>query len=119
VRRARWTAAVGALVLVLIFVFGSGVLRTAVGDTLVVVVLVAALASIPLGAARQRLAAIAVVSVGAEALQALSLVGPDAHWFWHLTVGSTFDPADLVAYAVGLAVAAALERWWAPPRPAT
>jgi len=88
--------------------------RGFVGDVLVVVFGVALLALGPVGRWPHRVAAMASIAVGAELLQLLQLVGPDAHWFWHLTLGSTFDPVDLLAYGVGLVIAAGLERAWAP-----
>ena len=52
-------------------------------------------------------------SLGTEAFQALKLVGPDSHWLLHLTVGSTADPLDVLAYLLGLVVAWGLEgRVW-------
>lgn len=59
-----------------------------------------ALATLP------RAAFAALIAGSVEALQALNLVGPDAPRWLHLTVGSTFDPNDLVAYALGIALAA-------------
>lgn len=48
----------------------------------------------------------ALIAASVEAIQALRLVGPDAPRWLHLTLGSTFDPLDLLAYAVGIALAA-------------
>lgn len=59
-----------------------------------------ALATLP------RAAVAALIAGTVEALQALKLVGPDAPRWLHLTLGSTFDPNDLVAYALGIALAA-------------
>lgn len=100
-------AAIGAL-----FVWAHGPLRSFVGDVVIVVFLVAALATPNVGSARGRLVAIGLVSVGAELVQSLHLVGPGSHWLLHLTIGSTADPLDLVAYAIGLGVAAGAERWY-------
>lgn len=79
---------------------------------LIVVLMVAGLAAINLGTPRQRLLGVGLFAVGTECFQGLGLVGPDAHWLLHLTVGSTFDPLDLLAYALGLGIAAGLERSW-------
>lgn len=79
---------------------------------LVVVFLVAALAAARWSTARRRLLGVGALAIGTEAFQALGLVPADAPLLVHLTLGSTFDPVDLVAYAVGLAVAAGLERAW-------
>lgn len=46
------------------------------------------------------------IAAAVEGLQALALVGPDAPRWLHLTLGSTFDPDDLVAYALGIGLAA-------------
>jgi len=97
-----------------IFLFASGWVRNIGGDVLVVVLLVAGLASIPVGRPWMRLCAVGLFSVGAEAFQSLGLVTPATHWIAHATIGSTYDPVDLVAYAGGLVMAAAAERWWAP-----
>lgn len=97
----------------LLFAFAHGPLRGFVGDVLVVVFLDAALATIGLGRARSRLAFVAALSVGLEGLQALHLVDKEAPALLHLLLGSTFDPWDLLAYALGLLPAFALERRWA------
>jgi hypothetical protein len=95
-----------------LFVAARGPFRGLVGDVLVVVFLVAALAAVGLGSPRSRLVGVGVLSVGLELLQGLHLVGPESPWILHLVLGSTFDPLDLAAYAVGLALAHALERWF-------
>ncbi|MCB9553808.1 MAG: DUF2809 domain-containing protein [Myxococcales bacterium] len=64
------------------------------------------------GLARPRAATLAraalafVIAAAVECAQLLALVGPDAPRWLHLTLGSTFDPADLVAYALGIGLAA-------------
>lgn len=120
---ARWKPALTAVVCL---VLAAGVLtyrgpgwvwiRGFLGDVLVVVFGVSLMALPPLGRWPHRIAAMGVIAVGTEFLQLLQLVGPDAHWFWHLTLGSTFDPVDLLAYALGLAVAAGLEVAWFTPK---
>lgn len=97
----------------LLFAFAHGPLRGFVGDVLVVVFLDAALATLSLGSARTRLPFVAALSVGLEGLQALHLVDKEAPALLHLLLGSTFDPWDLLAYALGLLPAVALERRWA------
>lgn len=112
--RAASVATVGWIALVLIFLYAHGWLRGFVGDAVVVVFLDAFLATIalgPLSSARARLIAVATASMGIEGLQTLHLVGPDAHWVLHALLGSTFDPWDLLAYAIGVAVSSLLERW--------
>lgn len=112
-RRAAATAVVLGAAGLLLFRFGRGDLRGWVGDVLVVVFLAALPAAARLGRPWQRLLAVGILSVGTELFQGLHLVGPGSHWLLHLTLGSTFDPWDLLMYAVGLAVAVAAERWWA------
>ncbi len=112
--RARAVAATLLFVGALIFTLATGWVRNLLGDVLVVVFLVACLASIPVGKPWMRLLGVAVLSVGVEAFQGLGLVGVDSHWLAHLILGSTFDPVDLLAYAAGLLPAAAAERWWRP-----
>ena len=118
--RARAVAAgvsVGTLLLGLaLFRWAHGPVRGLLGDVLVVVFLVAGLAATGLGTARARLVAVGVVALGTELFQGLHLVPRDAPRWVHLTVGSTFDPADFAAYAVGLALAAVAERSWGPTR---
>lgn len=110
-RCALTVAALTLLAGLALFRWGTGPLRGTGGDVGIVVLGVSALAAARLGTPKRRLAAMGTLAAGAEAFQALDLVGPDAHWLLHLTVGSTFDPLDLVAYGVGLLLAAALERW--------
>lgn len=100
-----------------LFVGVRGPVRGALGDVLVVVLLVATLAAARIGSARSRILAVGVLSIGVELFQGLGLVGPDAPWFLHLTVGSTLDPWDLLWYALGLAAAAGLERRWSAGSP--
>lgn len=118
-RRGPLAAAGGSLglaVLVLIYQGpGRWFVRGLLGDVLVVVFLVACLASLPVGRPWQRVAGVGVFALGTECLQLLQLVGPDAPFMAHLILGSTFDPVDLLAYAVGLGVAVGLERRWSPP----
>lgn len=105
--------AISAMILLLaLFVAATGPLRSFFGDVVVVVFLVAALASVGLGSPRGRVLGVGLFAVGIELSQGLDLVGPDAHWLLHLTVGSTLDPLDLLAYGLGLLLAAGLERWY-------
>lgn len=117
--RAATTGAL-ALALVSIAAFTTGGVRGYLGDVLVVTFIAAVAATGDLGTPRQRLSATAAIAVGTELFQALELVGPDAPLLLHLTLGSTFDPLDLVAYGIGLGLAALLEgTLWAAPPPAT
>ena len=92
----------------LLFVGVTGPIRGMAGDVFVVIFLVAVLATAKIGRPRSRLIGIALLSVGVELFQGLGLVRPDAPWIFHLTVGSTFDPLDLLWYSVGLSAAAGL-----------
>lgn len=44
-----------------------------------------------------------------EAIQLTGLVGPDAPRWLHVVLGATFDPLDLLAYGVGVALAACID----------
>lgn len=57
---------------------------------------------------RRMLTAAAIAGL-VEGVQALELVGADAPVLLHLTLGSTFDPLDLVAYGVGVLLAGGFE----------
>ena len=97
-----------------LFVAVTGPVRGLFGDVLIVLLGVAALAAVGIGSPRGRVAGMVLLGAVAEGVQALHLVGPDSHWLLHLTIGSTPDPLDLVAYVVGGGAAALGERWWAP-----
>lgn len=126
--RPWWTGVMGARVTVALTLAGAvgvllyrgpgrSIIRGMGGDLLVVIFLVACLASIPVGRWWQRVAGVAVFAVGVESLQLLELVGPDSPFLAHLILGSTFDPLDLVVYGVGLGIAAVVERAvWRIPR---
>jgi hypothetical protein len=110
--RRAGVAAISLMCGLLLFVAVRGPVRGFGGDILVVVFLVAALATVGLGRPGWRLAGVGGLAIGLELLQGLHLVGPQSHWLAHLLLGSTFDPWDIVAYGVGLLVAWRLERWW-------
>ena len=101
-----------AALILLLFVAATGPLRSFFGDVVVVVFLVASLASVGLGTPRSRVLGVSMFALGVELLQGLDLVGPDAHWLLHLTVGSTTDPLDLLAYALGALASLGAERWY-------
>lgn len=103
--------------LVLVASLTTGEIRGYLGDVLVVTFMVAVAAVLRLGTPWQRIGATAGIAVGTELFQGLGLVGPDAPLLLHLTLGSTFDPLDLLAYAAGLGLAALLEHtlWRLPP----
>ncbi len=114
--RARLTVVVTLAMAVGVLLYrgpGRTWVRGLGGDLLVVIFLVACLASLPVGTWRRRVVGIAVFATMVECLQLLELVGPDSPLLAHLILGSTFDPVDLVVYGVGLVIAAALELgWW-------
>ncbi|MFK7927365.1 MAG: DUF2809 domain-containing protein [Myxococcota bacterium] len=79
--------------------------RGSLGDVLIVPFLVHGLGVLIPGYTRWRIAGVAIFALGAELLQLANLVAPDAPAWLHLTVGSTFDPWDLLGYTVGVGVA--------------
>jgi hypothetical protein len=107
---ALGAAAGSAAVVLVLFWCATGALRSFVGDVVVVVLLVSALAAVRIGSATGRLVGVGLFAFGVEAWQGLGWVSADAHSLLQLTVGSTADPLDLVAYALGLGVAALAER---------
>jgi hypothetical protein len=103
-----------------LFVWARGPLRSFFGDVVVVVFLVAVLAAVRAGGPWGRVLGVGLFAVGVELWQGLGLVAPGAHWLLDLTVGSTSDPLDVLAYALGALAALALERWvMADPRART
>lgn len=108
--RAAGVAAVTLATGLFLFRYVHGPVRSWFGDVLVIVFLVAVLAAIGVPRPSLRLAIVGVVAVATEGFQGLGVVPKDAHWLVHLTLGSTFDPWDFLAYAAGLAAAAAVER---------
>ncbi|WP_046529913.1 DUF2809 domain-containing protein [Cellulomonas sp. FA1] len=103
-------AAGSAAAVLVLFWCATGTLRSFVGDVVVIVLLVSALAAVRIGSATGRLVGVGLFAFGVEAWQGLGWVSADAHPLLQLTVGSTADPLDLVAYALGLGVAALAER---------
>ncbi len=93
-----------------LFWCATGVLRSFVGDVVVIVLLVSALAAVRIGSATGRLVGVGLFAFGVEAWQGLGWVPADAHPLLQLTVGSKADPLDLVAYALGHGIAALAER---------
>jgi hypothetical protein len=89
---------------------GRAVLRGHVGDIAAVMLVYAALGALsPQTWLRARAGVTFVLAVTIEIGQAFwraeSMLG-------ELTIGNTFDPWDIVAYAVGVAVCVACERRW-------
>lgn len=114
--RAAAVAITTLLAGIALALYGTGPLRGLGGDVGVVVLGVAGLAAVRLGTPARRVGGMLALAVAVEAFQGLELVGPDAHWLLHMTIGSTFDPLDLVAYAAGGALAGLGERFVWPSR---
>lgn len=89
---------------------GAGFVRGYLGDVAIIVFLVMCLAAVRIGRPWSRLLAVGAFAIGVELWQGLGWVAPDAPFLVHLTVGSTFDPWDVLFYGIGLGVAAACER---------
>lgn len=86
---------------------GRALVRGHLGDVGVVMVLVAVLGlALPWLGPRTWLGLTALIAVATELGQALGLRG--AGLIGELTIGSTFDALDLLAYAIGLTAAAVL-----------
>lgn len=107
----------GGLAVVLYAGPGRAWVRGSLGDVLIVPFLVHLLGIAVPRSATWRIASVGVIALGAELLQLANLVAPDAPAWLHLTLGSTFDPWDLLGYSVGIGVAVAtsagLVRWGA------
>ena len=114
--RALGVAAGSAAAVLVLFWLATGTLRSFFGDIVVVVFLVSTLAAFRIGSATGRLVGVGLFALGVEAWQGLGWISPDAHPLLQLTVGSTADPLDLVAYALGLGVAALAERAYGQAR---
>jgi len=117
--RFQWRPALAAAACLaaglVLFKYGTGHLRGFGSDVLVVVFITACVAATNVGSPRSRPIGVLIFAVVVECIQALGLVGADSHWFLHLTLGSTFDPLDLLAYAIGAVIAVGFERLWAAP----
>lgn len=89
---------------------GHGFLRGTVADALVVIFLYALLGRAWRAPAAVRAALVGGLALAVELRQLVVAGGAPRGLAGELTVGATFDPWDLVAYAVGLAVAVTVER---------
>jgi hypothetical protein len=88
---------------------GRALVRGHLGDVAITPFIYASLGLVTKRSARARLLIVALVAVATESFQALNL-SLRRGAFVDLTVGRTFDPWDLVAYAVGLAAVYVTER---------
>lgn len=85
---------------------GRALIRGHLGDVGIVMVLVAAFGlALPRLGLRGWIALAAVIALATELAQALGVHGEGV--VNELTLGATFDPVDLLAYALGLALSAA------------
>lgn len=112
---ASWFA-----VLVAIVLFGHGWIRASFGDLAVVPWVIHSLGALPWWTenVRGRVLFGFGLAVTLEFLQLFGQVGPDDPLWMHLVFGSTFDPLDLLHYAVGAVLAFGLEQLIRRGRPA-
>lgn len=118
-RRRRLALAIAACLAVGAFVLlyrgpGRAIVRGHLGDVAIVALLYFSLAW---WTPRRRALRAASVGALAACTELAQLVLPPMRRSLaiDLTVGRTFDPVDLAAYALGLAVAVGLERAWIHP----
>lgn len=95
---------------------GRSIVRGHLGDLAIVVLLyfALALAFAQKTSVRSRAVTVAVIAVGTELFQSF---GPALRrsTLVDLTVGRTFDPWDLLAYALGVSLAVVADRRWVDP----
>lgn len=97
----------GGIAVVLYAGPGRAWVRGSLGDVLVIPFLVHGLGVLIPRHVAWRLVLVGGLALGTELLQLADLVAPEAPAWLHLTLGSTFDPWDLLGYSVGLGLAAA------------
>ena len=93
----------------MILLFGHGWVRNYGGDAMVIVFLYALLGcALPRLAAKKKALGIFLLALTIEVIQSLHLVGksPGAD----LLIGSTFDPVDIITYAVSVIACFFLDR---------
>ncbi|MFO0559034.1 MAG: DUF2809 domain-containing protein [Polyangiales bacterium] len=119
--RLRALVVIAACLAVGVFVLayrgpGRAIVRGHLGDLAVAALLyfALALAFASKTTVRSRAALVAIVAFSTELFQ---FVGPSLRrsTLVDLTVGRTFDPWDLLAYALGIALAALIDRRWLAP----
>ncbi|MCU0684601.1 MAG: DUF2809 domain-containing protein [Polyangiaceae bacterium] len=92
-------------------------LRSHGGDVVATFFLFLLLGLIPwAGSARRRAIITGVIALGIELMQAGGVVNTQSSTATQLVFGSTFDPWDCLAYAVGIALGLALEAVASRPR---
>ena len=101
--RAGAVFVVSFVVLVGIAFGTTGWIRGSLGDLVVVIWVASALASVGPGVGRPAVCAglALTLATALECGQLLGKVDADAPLWMHLIFGSTFDPLDLVHYAIG------------------
>src|SRR6185503_1035055 len=97
--RAASVAAGSLAAMASVVLWTTGWTRGFVGDAIVVVFLVAAGAALGVGTARTRLVGVALFAGAIEAFQSLGVIPRDAPRWVLWTIGATWDPTDLLAYA--------------------
>ena len=118
-RRRRLAIAIAACFAVGAFVLryrgpGRAIVRGHLGDVAIVALLYFALALWTPRRRALRAASVGALAAGTELAQ-LVLPPMRRSLAIDLTVGRTFDPVDLAAYALGLALAVVIERAWVHP----
>jgi hypothetical protein len=113
---ALWLTALGSGVSVL-FYRGPGwkLLRAHGGDVAVTAFLFFSLGLVTSWTERRRVWLVGLLALGVELLQ-LARLPVRRSLVTELTIGSTFDWLDLLAYALGLALAVLAERRWVTTR---
>lgn len=113
-RRYIFSALICLLAGLVIFVYrGPGwvVLRYYVGDVIAVAFLYFGLSAMWNGPVLARIGAITAIAVAIEFAQLLKLTPKDDSLITEIIFGSSFDPIDFLAYAIGL-IAAYASEWW-------
>lgn len=95
---------------------GRVLVRGALGDVLVVIFMHFSLGTLWPAPLWRRAAFVGVFSFTIEGIQALGVVSPQDPMWSQLIFGSTFDPLDLVAYTLGLAMAVFIDWKWLAAR---
>jgi hypothetical protein len=90
---------------------GREFVRGALGDVLVIPFLYFGWGILFPHARRARAVGVGLLAFTLEFAQLLQLTGPADPWWLQLILGTTFDPVDLMAYAVGLGAAYVVETW--------
>jgi hypothetical protein len=90
---------------------GRQLVRGALGDVVVMPFLYFGWGVLVPRFRKTRAVGVGLFAATAEGIQLLQVTSPDDPWWLRLILGTTFDPIDLIAYAVGLAAAYVIESW--------